>query len=526
MKYEEKRRCFSFRNAIILDKSRDIDHGYFEIKDPVFTDLLEKFLEKGDSDLHKILGYREFVDLFPGYFTPEADPMYEFHISFVQEKLGQVTVLEKKLDLSGFRLIDSRFKDFVENTSQVKFSKTHATLDLPKSKTSCPNPKAYLAVIDPEHIKIGINGVIQEKAYLLVLSKPPCQEESIDVQQIAKEVSVTFLCLLVSNFLKDMLFSFLNNKDVLDVVKFHEFPKAEKYLEFDAFFSTFDCSQFPAIYDQSASFRSNQRIKSVLLGESLGTETSDWQLLEEYQRQYLEKLPRFVRLGTQCLYNPIFPEYVMLGLVALFWMSSCVHACSVSLQTKSSGKTMTLPKGVARIKTFFYQTLTNSILLIYFYNLASFCTLGKLVKSLSFGAVDFGLLCVRGAVLTFPLFGMLTEVFKESELSKQTKRRSTRTRRRKKLQTKRNIPNTFVEDFSFKKVYATWTRNKNEVIAHLRISYKDLGGSRPLKRKTIFRKHVLQIIDQERRPVKPRPKRSKIHIVLYKTTKPKKTKFR
>ena len=519
MKHEENHFLFSFKNSIILDKSKELDYGYFEIKDKEFINLLDSYLKGDYKFASKLIQYHEFVNLFPEYFKRKENFNNEFYISFIQKEIKQVTILEKKLEISKFQLIDFPFKNFMENTNQLKFSKTHSEPQfLTTIVTKFPNPKAYLAVIDPKNIKVGINGIIQKKAFFLLISKLPCVVESIDIQQLVKEVSLTFTGLLVSNFLKDIMFSFLNNKDVLDVIKYHKFRKASKYLEFDAFFSTFDCSQFPSIYNGLFSFQSNQKIKSFFLQDdtyfsSRIFRSHDIVLLQEYKKQYLKKFPPFIQNTTKCLYNPIFPEYVILFLLALFLIMSCVIFSCVSFRQGNFVKGTLLSENVKQIQMFFYNSFINSILLIYFYNLASFCILGKFIKSLNFGLVDFALLCVRGAVVTFPLFEMIDEIVYETESHIQEKKSNTKNTPK----TKRIIPNTFVKDFTSLKVYATWTQNKNKVIAYLRISFKNLFPSKTQKRKTIFKKHVLEIVDTSKKPIKSKPKSKKyfLHSIKY-----------
>jgi hypothetical protein len=363
----------------------------------------------------------------------------------------------------------------------------------------CPTPKAHVLEINPDNIKLGFNGILKKSVKLVMISVDKCVQKSLDAIQLAKEVAVSFLGLIISNLIKELLFSFLNNKDLFDVIRYDNLPKGERYKKFDSFFSTFDCKSFPHFFEDYTSFKSNTFLKSFFIPnytDLLNTPLfnhfeSEW--LKEYKQQSQRKMSSYITSGLNCRFNLIFPEYMTLFFLIIFWILYILYAFVYFYHRWNAIKKSKTYYQIKRIYKFWYRLFINSLLLVYYYNLISFCFLIKLLNTVYFGYSEFLLMVIRGAFIMFPLFNFLKELnkknkeIKKQKLKKKNKKKKSKSKinKNKNLQNNRiqtskkvkennQIPNTFTKELPTKTVYATWIIKKNKILIYIRTFFKKL----------------------------------------------------
>lgn len=489
---------FFFKEAIIIDKEKQLPFHSFDIKNNDFVIALASYLEDFDNQT-TIMTQGQFSYKFKKHFDDFSLKFKEnYYFGITSKEQFFVNVLEKKLEISEVDNSKETFEDFVSSSNE-KLSNVNSgeMKEIIVEQINCPQPKAYVISIDPKNIKIGLNGVLKKNTNLIILSKPKCVSRSISTFQIAKEFSMTFLTLIVSNFIKDILFSFLNNKEILDVVKFHDFQKPEKFLQFEDFFNTFDCKRFPSFYDENTSFVSNKKIKGMFIKEyekSINIsifkgDDNNW--LNEYNKQFEKNTPLSIKDGYNCRFHVIFPEYVFLGILGLFYLTSFSF---IAAYLYHRWKTIKRGKFFFKLKTvvdFIYKTLINSLLFIYYSNLASFCFLIKLVRTPKLGIIEFLILIFRGGMVIYPFFYFMDLIINTKKQIKMNKKIKTY-----KGQTK-NV-NSFFKEFKSKKVHAKWIVKMRKIIVLMRISfknaYKTFLNINPIKKKkSILKKWIIKI---------------------------------
>jgi hypothetical protein len=539
---------FRFKQMMLMDGEKNLKTQNFKIKN---NNLVEKIKNVFSTKSDKVMDQQTFLDEFGDDITDmKFDENYDYLFTFTSKNVSQVQVLEKKVILNDQYTTQDSFSDFLLGKNNVKSEKNNIYLNNnSNSINTCREPNAHIISLNPQNIKIGLNGVMKKPIKLVILQIPECKKQKFNISILVKEAGVSFIGLLISNVIKDILFSFLNNKDVLDVVRNDHLPKGNTFVKFDEFFGTYDCKQFPEFYDEFSSFKSNTFVKSFFIKDyekQMNMERKDqnqlkW--LEEYISQFNMSLPQNIQKGLNCRYNLVFPEYMTLSLLMFFWVLYLVCTLTVIYHQRKAlriGKWFQL---IHRTYMFWYETFMQSLLLVYFYNLTSFCHLLKLVKSVNFGLLEFGVLVLRGAFVTYPLFYFQENIIlKEKQIEKKKKTKKIKKCNKKEIPTKNNknnateriketnknkkknknqdpypIKNTFFKELPFRNIYASWIRKKNQIITYIRVSFKnnfrlkkknknELIPKKPIKKKPIIKKYVLEIVEPKKQNKTKKPK--------------------
>ena len=273
----DQKLVFSFKKNLVLDKSVDLEFTSYTIQNKEFLDAVQSLKESGPSQSLLYFDKETFYNNFGGYFTttssfasekPEQSLFY-----YTESELSEIIVLEKSIK----NQTNPDHKLFDEYLSQLSTDKTNQktnTQPIDNKQTHCPQPIAYTLKIHPTNIKVGLDGILKQPLNLIILANPPCQDQKLDLRKIARDVSYSFVVLILSNFLQDILFSLMNNKDILDIIKYHHFPKDDMYTLFDDFFGTFDCNQFFSICNDSFSYSSNKKIRGFFYSGLSRTNTN------------------------------------------------------------------------------------------------------------------------------------------------------------------------------------------------------------------------------------------------------------
>lgn len=510
-----------FKEAIVYDQKKSFSIALHYIKSEIFLISFENYFGKDEMSNKTILNSFEFFYNFSETLKSinQDDSIY---FIFLSSRVSKVKILEKLIDLSEAKQTNMSFEEFLNQKQQEDAKNSSIKLqdttdqDSIDSSLVCPQAKAYVIDIDPKNIKIGINGVLKKKMQLVIIPKYQCQQNSINLIQLAKEVSLSFLGLIISNFFKEYLFSFLNNKDIFDVIRFHDSKKGEIYSQFENFFTTFNCKQFPSIYNETNSFFSNFKIKSFLIKNYTDSidisnyERNNFEWLDEYSKQFRINIPSGIIGGLECKYNLIFLEYLMIVFFFLSCFIGLIYILSLHYHRWNTLENTNFLNRIKKMYNFFYKTFMNSLLLVYFYNLGSFCVLMKLVRSIKFGMFDFIVLLLRGGFITFPLFDFYLEIYQKSLKDKENLKNDKNDVRTNFNQTNRyqndKIQNIFYKDFKTKQVFASWIQKNNTILLNIRISLKKLFDRHSKKiltsNRNTTKKYILQINQDKIKPKK------------------------
>ena len=489
--------AFEFQEGMAVDQSREVSAEWFHVPTPRFVDAVREFYSEQDSG-----GLMPLEQLFSGAVDLKRKPQNRVFLYYTSEEIKGVSILGKKLNLSDFDKSDVSLNEYLQGHLETDVEGldilSQEVADPPNATASpCALAKAYRVSLDPDDIKVGVNGVLSEPVTLVVVCEPKCQEGIMDSGSLIKEVSISLGSILVSNLFKEIVFSAVNSKDLLDIVRFDSVTEPPEYAGFEDFFSTFDCNHFPSFGHTRDSLDSNLRIKSLLIGgfESpvnprlLGPDERDW--FAEYLSQLNSRFSGAV-LGTfDCKYKLVLSEYiilVLLGVHALLWLGRRVSALLVAPPREPKGHRVSC---CGQAAAYLYMTFFNSLLLVYFYNLVAFCGLLAHVKSLAFGLVDFVLMVARGSVVTFPLIEFFGKVSLPSGSTGDKPRTLSRPSQKK---TRQQQHHKFTTRLRKKRVHASWARRKRRIDAVVRISF-DRSAPYRKKRKDITLRYKLEVVD-------------------------------
>lgn len=279
----------------------------------------------------------------------------------------------------------------------------------------CANPVAYNIKVSPENIKAGVDGVIEADLTVLVVVDPACKKQTTSVGSVVKRLSLSFVGLIMLNLFREIMYSFLNIKDVLDLVKFDAVSEQGSMARLDEWFFTSDCQIYLPFSHDGASFDSHLRVKTWLLGNYLehirshfmSKAPQSW--LGEYAKQEYAKLPQAVREHQSCRFRLIVSEYFVLVLSCLLVLGKalplvvwCFAKAPTSKKVSKAMSCLAVAHGKCR------NLLLASVLLAIFYNVAAFVSVVKLARTMLFGLADFGVLAVRGWFVVYPLFSFAT----------------------------------------------------------------------------------------------------------------------
>ena len=522
----------SFKNALILEKTIDMDLLSFEVANQEFVEALKLLLQERPSS--QVIGFEEFREHFSSFYKVEAfeGRKEDFYLFYVGRKLSEISILEKKMSILKTQKTFAEFFTPGNNSLNtqtlpkiiVKEEKSEAIATNP-----CLKPKAYTIKIKPDQIKVGIDGILRRPMNVVVLSNPECVQREMNLAEIARQVTVSLGVIIVTNFLQEVLFSLLNNKDILDIVKYTHTPETEIFLKFEEFFTTFSCNDFSSFFSGQKSFLSNTKIKSALISgysESLSSRlkaegSDEW--FNEYFSQYRRRFSKTVSGAFSCVYNLVWPEYLALDFLGLFLLMKFILEFRLLWEARKNKPCAKLILRIKKVKNFFFDLFFNALLFVYFYNLVAFCTLLKLVSTLRFGILDFCILIIRSGFLMFPLFKFLKDfnlVSKELKKRQESrhKEKEARKKKKKKIISTKNKPTVrrnFTKMMPTKRIYGFWERKKNTVKAFVRISFlgRNRDDSKPSIKRKVLRYHLEIINDRRSKSLRRTEKQSKVALL-------------
>ena len=484
--------AFWFKNALIVDKSRDLASTFFYVRDTILLAALRKHYSTEDStELMDSRRLGEILDESSRFFQKKTKQQFIYYTSKPVEKIN---VLGKSI-LVSYIDKDINTTEITESFQAEKPRANEKKQPLPSQSDLECTAKAYVVTVSVDDVKLGIDGVLEEDFTLMVIYEPQCLDESANATKLLTQMSVSLCGLLASNYLQEVLFSLLNSRDMLDLVRYHGVDRESRYYRFAEFFETFECTHFAAFYSAEDAWRSNTAIRSFLLGDYMNSKywshsfSQKDNYLRELRRQLSTRLPTGVLEMLKCQHRLILPEYIMLVCLGILCLAFCL--LKIVFHCQSPGKNFQCWSMFKRVYGIIYETFLGSVLLIYFYNLVMFCAILKNVKTVFFGAVDFGVIIVRGALVVFPIFNLTQNILKPINPKPVKKPHKTRAAKSSPAQ------HTIIRKSRHRTVYGTWMRRANSVKVFVRLSFA--RPHRPSGKKRIWKRYRFKIAQNKSR---------------------------
>ena len=419
------------------------------------------------SDKFK-LEFPEFV--FNLDFSLGSETYFFFYLP---HRISYFTILGQKIELDNAQTSKSSFFQYLSKfrPQMADLGSLGAASD-PKPEYSCAHSQAYKVKLLPSVVKAGISDYLEEPLSIFVLSRADCEKASFNLRDLVPAISFQLVLVLLSSYLRDILFSFLNNKKLLDMVQFDATPKTENFQQLKGFFKSTSCFLIRSFYRPSDPFASNKRVKRWFIrdhgsqfdGSAMFSRDRDlWE--SEVAANYNRKFPAPVLARFGCRYNYTVPEYLVSSSFAFL----CLFACLATLVRLVRPKKeihcwFLIQRFASQALGLFQRVFLRTALLVYFYNLIAFCSMITQVKSPFFTPFDFALLSIRSMLLVYPLLTMLEELEIGKELGESGPRASAQSAKSKAL-----IRDIDVKFYDYKAT-GIWVKIKHLILVFFKIS--------------------------------------------------------
>ena len=474
---------FYFKKALTLSKQRDLEVKTYIIQDKDFLMCLKEYHQKNSNRADQVSLKNHLLVKYPLAFQSRANEDFFYHLA--DHSIKKLDLLGIKLDLQQINPQPVSFEYYTQISDKKGLD-----------PNTCAEAQAHVVSFDQNDVNLGIDGFVDRPKTVTFFSTQTCGQESANFINLVVQTSSSFLGFIMANYFQEIIFSFLNNKDVFDSFKFVRSRQTPLFGNIEKIFSTFDRRDFFAISKNLTSFVSNVQIRSGLLDDygyaftSLMYQENFTFWFEEYYRQLNLGYSTGMLNTFACKYNLILPEYLgILCLLIYFGFQGILMLVLYAQNNQQNKSNKRAIKGV-RIQDTLHNTFLSSVLLVYFYNLISFCSLMKFARTSIFGVTDFCILCVRGGFIVYPLLVLYKKAFSANK--KEPKRRPIPAPKQKADQvTQRN--KVIVKGTT--NFYSFWEQKKDEINVFLRVSFTN---SRPMvhKKKDVFLQYKLKVIEQ------------------------------
>ena len=396
-----------------------------EIGNAEFLDAIGATLDGSDEPMRHIPA-SEFSDKFSSIFgelsfrnSPKHTMLY-----CTERGIKTIQVLDREIHLAELPTDAASFSDYL---AQYKSAKADPSSDsgprLPRTsgdeaaepQITCNVRHVYKVSITPENIKAGLSNYLERDIDVLIVTRGDCADTPFSLGDLVPEISYSLILVLVSSYLRDVLFSFLNNKKLLDIVQFDPVPKFESFEQLKGFFKSTSCFLIRKVHAPDRPFESNSAIKKLFIpdygsrfeGSVLHAAQYDfWE--SETTRQYDLKFPSVMIARYQCRHHFTVPEYFAIVSFVLLVLSGAVMYCVLLIRTtKHVAFVYRLKRRAVRLVGLVHRVFLRVLLLIYYYNVIQFFTMITQVKSLFFTGYDFAIVTVRSALMLYPLLTMV-----------------------------------------------------------------------------------------------------------------------
>lgn len=136
--------------------------------------------------------------------------------------------------------------------TNMKFKIINFLLNHPKSENNknskiCNDYQIEKILINPSDIKYTLDIIVDKPIKFLILIKNKCTEEkALSTIRIITDFSISFIMMILINYFKMKLISFINSKDLLDIVQLDQFEESKNINTFFSHFDVFDCQIYPS----------------------------------------------------------------------------------------------------------------------------------------------------------------------------------------------------------------------------------------------------------------------------------------
>ena len=434
-----------FDQVMIWDKTRRVQASQSSIEPDQFLDQLIEhfestqfltsqaslgFLGDGDFELHFKSEYEK---------VKASTPSTDVSIFYIKDPLESVRIVGQRafIALTGRRgsLLDLLTTGPVDQSAKPQKTEAHfesQTDSHPQPAQNCSGLSLLSVKLAATDFKASIDGIMRNGQQIFLISRPQCAQSGNSLLQKISEVSISILSIATGNLIREYLFSFLNNKEMLDLVKFDSVDEAQEYGRIDSFFATFDCLHYEPYHSASRSFESGKWIRGLFVPEYhrqfAERVFADEPWLAELERQHLAKYPASIRDHVKCRFRLISPEYLLLGTCGLVVMFGLLcFVCNTIAKRRKEDKANDedrTRKVCSSVYRFFEKQFGQILFFIYFYNLISFLSFLKLVKSAIFGGFDFACLALRCFFVCYPLKFLVDNLseYKDENLTERLKK--------------------------------------------------------------------------------------------------------
>lgn len=410
--------------SIIPDKFETPRVEVLAVRNSPFLDAMHGLYEDAGG-LPDLLPREVFEQHFAEHFgklrTDTALGRLFFY--YTPSQVHTLTIMDKQLataDLTPARRTLSEY-----------LSEPVPTTDDP-AQNACGVQQAFRVTIRPANVKAGVSEYLPESVDVLLISQADCASSGFSVRDLVPELSYSLVLVLVSSYLRDVLFSFLNNKKLLDMVQFDQVPKFESYSRIKDFFRSTSCFLLRRVYSPRDAFESNSRVRRLFVrgydarfadSALLSADAEFWR--SEVKRQSDLKFPRPLLLRFGCRYNFTVPEYLVVFSLAFTCVTSALLGLFVYARGCLSKPTFHRAHSqLVRLGRFCQRVFMRTVLLVYYYNAIQFLTFVTQVRSYFFSVYDFGVVSMRSALVVYPLLKML-EQLSEPHLPDQSRAQNT-----------------------------------------------------------------------------------------------------
>ena len=361
----------------------------------------QKQLEYLTLDKEQFL--RESGTLFEDYSSGVA--FDDIFVIYTVEHTSKLRLVNTTIDLESTLFDQISILSFIAN----KVDSSSVPKPRPIDQTSsCKSRRLWGITIRPENISLGLSSILNKPLRLLLVLDPVCVVEKVSTATIIKESSLSLMILFFANYIREIICSVLNNKDILDLVKYDSRFDKDCFSMFDSLLVDTTCVSTFLSYNEQKAFESNSKIKSRFIGDydskirTLFYRNNFSLWFNEVKRQFEESLPSSIRAELHCRFKFAVTEYLSMILFVFYFLLKSITLAYVLVQSLKKKK-IRFPKLVFWLSQSIKRILINSLLLVYYYNLVNFLILIRHSRSVFFGFTDFLILLVRALFLMFPM---------------------------------------------------------------------------------------------------------------------------
>ena len=346
----------------------------------------------------------------------------EVYVHLISEQMSKIFLLGNSLDLSHLPVSAESFSEnfMAENKiapTQIDNQKVRQKLESNKTGIACDSRQVYKMQIKPENIKAGVNGYLDTAKTIYVISLDSCRKSESKVVLFLSDFSFSLAFLILTNYLKEIMFSFLNNKDMLDLVLFDSVPKGNSFDAMQSVFLTSTSDYFQSFVNWQFEIESNNTVRAYFVQDYKGTtatrfyEQNATLWFKELIRQNVQKDCLSIFSQIESSYKLAVSEYLALFVLIIHLILRFLAVLFMLFKSKkTSPKSAKVYAMWNKLMAYFRQVKVNSLLLVFYYNLSNFLSLSLLSKTVLFGLKGNLITTLRSFMVVYPVFCLFDDI--------------------------------------------------------------------------------------------------------------------